>query len=166
MRAVRSVLEPANVLAYEPLRCSLTLQSLTCSAALLAVLPVAASLGLACSSAQRGKDSEMSPNGASGRPAIEIRVRNESAFDFERVRVRFPETGEADYGAVPSGGLSAFHDTTLAYRYAPVVVKTGDRELAFQPIDYVGERKLDVGRYTYALGVDSGVLTIKLEREP
>jgi len=108
----------------------------------------------------------MSQKAASGKPTIEIRVRNESALDFERVQVRFPETGEIDYGAVPRGGSSSFRDTALAYRYAPVVVKTRARQFVFQPIDYVGERTLDAGRYTYALGVEGGVLTIKLEREP
>ena len=108
----------------------------------------------------------MSQEGASGSPAVEIRVRNESPVDFEHVTVQFPQTGEpVDFGAVRRGGSSGFHNVALAYRYAPVQVKAGERELVFQPIDYVGEQELDAGRYTYVLGVDSGVLTIELERD-
>lgn len=115
---------------------------------------------------KQDKDVEMSQEGASGTPAVQIRVRNESPVDFEHVTVRFPQTEEAaDFGAVPRGESSGFHTTAVAYRYASVQVKAGERELAFQPIDYVGEQELDAGRYTYVLGVDNGVLTIELERD-
>ena len=108
----------------------------------------------------------MSQEGASGTPAVEIRVRNESPVDFEQVTVRFPQTEEAaDFGAVPSGESSGFQSVALAYRYAPAQVKAGERDLVFQPFDYVGEQELDPGRYTYVLGVANGVLTIELERD-
>ena len=81
------------------------------------------------------------------------------------MRVRFPDKGEVDYGAVPDRGVTTYHGMTRAYRYAPVVAKTGDRELMFQPMDYVGEQELAAGRYTYVLRVENGTLTITLERD-
>ena len=104
-------------------------------------------------------------SGSTGRPKIEIRIRNESGLDFRHVQARFPETGETDYGAVPNGSASAYHGTTRAYRYAQVVAKTGDKELSFQPMDYVGEQDLAPGRYTYVLRVQNGVLVVELERD-
>lgn len=102
---------------------------------------------------------------AGGNTKVGVRVRNESGEDLNRVRVRFPDTGETDYGAIPNGATSAFHATTRAYRYAPVVANARDRELSFQPMDYVGEQELAAGRYTYVLRVSSGVLTIALEND-
>ncbi len=94
---------------------------------------------------------------------VEIRVRNETTFDLERVLARFPDTEEVDYGALPRGRSSDFHATTRAYPYAPIRAATADGDLVFQPMDYVGEEQLRPGRYTYVLGVDGGVLTVTLE---
>ena len=135
------------------------------SEARMAALPVVTFLVLACSSTSSDKEAEVSSAGSPGKPKIEIRIRNESGLNFEWVRVRFPETGDIDYGAIPNGATSAYHDTTRAYRYASVVAKAGDKELSFQPMDYVGEQELAAGRYTYVLRVVNGVLTIELERD-
>lgn len=131
----------------------------------LAVLPVVTLLALTCAAALPDKEAQISTSRVADKPKIEIRVRNESGLHFEWVRVRFPETGEIDYGAVANGAVSAYHATTRAYRYASVLTKTGDGELSFQPMDYVGEQELAAGRYTYVLRVDHGVLTIELERD-
>lgn len=95
---------------------------------------------------------------------VEIRIRNNSDLDFDRVRVHFPDQREVDYGVVPKGGVSAFRTVDHAYRYAGFSVNAGNRELSLQPIDYLGEEELAAGRYTYAIGVDNGRLTVKLEK--
>jgi hypothetical protein len=108
---------------------------------------------------------ELPVNPASGGPRgrVEIRIRNGSALDFEQVRVHLPDEPEVDYGPVPRGGVTAFRATSRAYRYAGFTVKAGGQELSLQPIDYLGERELPAGRYTYVLGVDDGRLTVHLE---
>jgi hypothetical protein len=93
-----------------------------------------------------------------------IRIQNATGENFDRVRVYFPDRCEVDYGAVAKGSLSAFRGTRRAYRYAGLKVTVGDRELSLQPIDYVGERELAPGRYTYVLGIEEGRLTIALEK--
>ena len=95
--------------------------------------------------------------------SVEIRVRNGSDLDFDRVRVHFPDGRDMDYGPVPKGGVTVFQSIGRAYRYAGFSVQAGTQELSLQPIDYLGERELPVGRYTYALGVDNGRLTVQLE---
>ena len=106
----------------------------------------------------------MNPTSGAGSGSVEVRIRNDSNLDFDRVRVQFPDQHEVDYGPVPQGGVTAFQPTSRAYRYAGVSVEAGDQELAWQPIDYLGEQELSAGRYTYALGVDNGQLTMQLER--
>jgi hypothetical protein len=107
----------------------------------------------------------MIQEGGTRTPQVSIRVKNASQFDFECVSVRFPGTDEpTDFGPIPSGGLSAFTRVNVAYRYAQIRVVAASQEWVFQPIDYVGEQPLEVGRYTYVLGVSDNVLTIDLNR--
>jgi hypothetical protein len=98
------------------------------------------------------------------REGINIRVRNDSAADFDRVVIVFPKQQEVDYGRLARGDVSQFRATAQAYRYAGVRVTIGQRELALNPIDYVGEQPLAPGRYTYVLGVEGDRLTLSLER--
>jgi hypothetical protein len=95
---------------------------------------------------------------------IEIRIRNSSEIDFDSVRVVFPDRDEAHFGPIAKGASSDFKRTTRAYRYAEVHVNAGGKELMLMPYDYVGEHELPPGRYTYVLGVQSGRLTIDLEK--
>jgi hypothetical protein len=94
---------------------------------------------------------------------IEIRIRNDSEIDFDSVRVVFPDRDEAHFGPIPKGASSDFKSTKRAYRYAEIHVNAGGRELRLQPYDYVGERALTPGRYTYVLGVQGDRLTVNLE---
>jgi hypothetical protein len=105
----------------------------------------------------------MSPSSGAESGPVEIRIKNDSDVDFDRVRVQFPDQHEIDYGPVPRGGVTDFQATDRAYRYAGVSVVAGDQELSLQPIDFLGERELSMGRYTYLLGVEDGRLTLRLE---
>jgi hypothetical protein len=93
---------------------------------------------------------------------VEIRIRNGSNVDFDRVVVEFPGPRGVDYGSVPKGSVTAFQSVTRAYRYAGVSVKAGSQQLSLQPIDYMGEKELSPGRYTYLLDIDKGSLTLQL----
>lgn len=106
----------------------------------------------------------MTPTGDETSGRVEIRIKNGSDVDFDRVRVHFPDQREVDYGPVPKGGVTAFQATSRAYRYAGFSVRAGNQELSLHPIDYVGEQELPPGRYTYSLGVDNGRLTVQLEK--
>ncbi|MFA5264708.1 MAG: hypothetical protein WC378_12875 [Opitutaceae bacterium] len=97
------------------------------------------------------------------RGPLEIRIRNGSEVDFELVRVHFPDRHDVNYGRVPKGGITAFRTTERAYRYAGFTVKAGSKELTLNPIDYMGEKELSAGCYTYVLGVQNGQLTVQLE---
>lgn len=96
---------------------------------------------------------------------VEIRIRNISGKDFERVRVRFPDSAaDIDYGSLPAGGLSDYHATKRAYRYASLVARIDNRDYSFQPMDYTGETELESGRYTYAVSIgENNTLAVRLE---
>ncbi len=106
----------------------------------------------------------MNPTSGAGSGSVEIRIRNDSNVDFDRVQVEFPDQHDVDYGPIPKGGVTDFRVTNRAYRYARVSVEAGDQNLLIQPIDYLGEPELSAGRYTYSLDVDNGQLTMKLEK--
>lgn len=95
---------------------------------------------------------------------IEIQIRNGSEIDFDSVRIVFPDRDEAQFGPIPKGASSDFKSTARAYRYAEIHVNASGRELRLQPYDYVGERPLDPGRYSYVLGVQGERLTVDLEK--
>ncbi len=95
---------------------------------------------------------------------VEIRIRNAGEVDLDHIRVSFPDGLEVDYGSVPKGGLSAFHSAGRAYRYAGISAQAAGRALSLQPTDYLGETELPAGRYTYAVSVAGGQLTLELER--
>lgn len=106
----------------------------------------------------------MSPRGVQGDGHVEIRVRNASTVDFDRVVVDFPDRARVDYGRVVKGADSEFQRTARAYRYAGIRITASGREWALSPIDYVGEQPLSAGRYTYVIGLDGDRVTLTLER--
>lgn len=95
---------------------------------------------------------------------VEIRIRNAADLDFDQIRVSLPDSHEIDYGPVPSGGLSEFHPATRAFRYAGISVNAAGRSYSLQPTDYLGEKELPAGRYTYVVNVTGGQLTLELEK--
>ncbi len=106
------------------------------------------------------EDTQMAAPEETGGP-VEINIQNNSTVDFGRVVVSFPGQTE-DYGAVGSGGESAYRTVEKAYRYAYVEASAGQDQFVLQPIDYTGETLLEPGRYSYALDLVNGELTLEL----
>lgn len=106
----------------------------------------------------------MKPNRSDQSAPVELRIRNATDVDFDGIRVSLPDGVEVDYGPVPKGGLSAFHPASRAYRYAGISVQAAGRNYSLQPADYLGEKELPPGRYTYAVSVTGGQLTLALEK--
>lgn len=94
-----------------------------------------------------------------------LRVENASAVDFSSVTVAFPGAA-LSYGAVPSGGASAYREVETAYSYAAVGIQAAGETYTAVPYDYVGETPLAVGRYTYVLGLDGPRIVLELRADP
>jgi len=81
-----------------------------------------------------------------------IRIENSSQWDYDKVYVDSPG-GKYNYGPVKKSSKSDYKQFEVAYQYAYVKVTIGDRTFILQPYDYLGEVRLDDGRYTYQLNV-------------
>jgi heat shock protein HslJ len=118
-----------------------------------------------------------SPNPSRFANIARIRVSNGGAVDFDDVTVQFPGlTGRADewtiggttidYGRVPAGSSSFYgYSGTAVYRYAQVEVSAGGKVYRFQPGDYVGEKRLKPGRYTYVLTLEGERVDLRLTKD-
>ncbi|MBC6696589.1 hypothetical protein [Hymenobacter sp. BT190] len=107
------------------------------------------------------KDDDASPDG------VAIRVRNASPYAFESVLVNTSD-GENSYGALAIGQSTQYKPFASAYSYAYVKVMINGQAVVWQPIDYVGEKKLEDGKYTYVLGIEDLAnqrISFRLEKE-
>ena len=83
-----------------------------------------------------------------------IRVENSAEVDFKEVLVN-SGSGNVAFGTIRAGKKSKYKGFESAYRYGFVSVLANGTELRIQPYDYVGETPLEIGYYTYKLGMDN-----------
>ncbi len=100
--------------------------------------------------------------------SVEIRVTNISSYQYDNVFVN-TSGGEANFGTIKAGESSNYQSFEKAYRYAFVELEIDGKVFTIQPIDYVGETLLDIGRYSYRINADTtftqfGGLSIELEQ--
>ena len=82
-----------------------------------------------------------------------IRVENTSDVDFDSFVVHFPDQVE-EFGHVAAGRTTAYRNINRAYRYAYTEAFSGKRKFLLQPIDFVGEKFVPPGIYTYQYRVN------------
>jgi hypothetical protein len=97
----------------------------------------------------------------------EVRVQNATGADLDEVRVYVPtsEQEPVAFGPVASGALTEYRELPVAYRYVRVEASGPAGSFMLHPYDFVGERPLRPGRYTYRLGVVDGRLTLELDMD-
>ena len=96
-----------------------------------------------------------------------IRVRNQSAYQFENVVVNTYNQPKS-YGVIKQGQNSVYMKFDMAYRYAYIKLTAAEKELILQPIDFVGETPLEPGKYTYSLSISDfnrGRLELKFQED-
>ncbi|WP_439487435.1 hypothetical protein [Algoriphagus sp.] len=99
------------------------------------------------------------PNG------VLIRVENSSEVDFKDVLVN-SGSGNVEFGTIRAGKKSEYKGFESAYRYGFVSLLANGTESRIQPYDYVGETPLEIGYYTYKIGMhrsDSDTPNLTLE---
>ena len=82
----------------------------------------------------------------------EIRLSNSSQHDFKNIIIN-TGTGEVAFGDLGSGKQTEYKKFDRAYRYAFVKLEIDGKVYTIQPIDYVGEKALNAGRYAYQINV-------------
>jgi hypothetical protein len=99
-----------------------------------------------------------------------IRIKNVSDVELKNVIVQFP-TQKEDYGNIHPGNTTGYRKVDKAYGYAHIQSEIEGMEAVIQPEDYMGEKLLPTGKYTYTLtynpnSVDKfSNLDMKLTRE-
>lgn len=81
-----------------------------------------------------------------------IRITNISKYDFCNV-VLDPVSGPVNCGIIKKGETTCYRSFDTAYHYAYIRFNIGDKEFKLQPIDYVGEQPLGIGKFTYAIDI-------------
>jgi hypothetical protein len=89
---------------------------------------------------------------------LEIRVANHSNVPIEEVRIGFPSQTE-EYGTILPKGVTEYRVVKKAYRYAQLAARIDGEEVVIQPFDYVGEKPLKGGKYTYVLTINKKATT-------
>jgi len=94
--------------------------------------------------------------------SVMIRVQNVGDVELRDVVIEFPSQTEP-YGNISPKDSTDYHKVTKAYRYAYIEATIDGTTKIIQPIDYVGERRLSGGNYTYRLKFDLTKESLKLE---
>jgi hypothetical protein len=79
-------------------------------------------------------------------PASQIRVLNNTKLPLHHIVVN-----GHDYGELMPGKASGYQAIQPAYRYANIALLAGGRQLQLAPDDYVGEKPLGVGKFSYVI---------------
>lgn len=82
--------------------------------------------------------------------ATRIRIKNISPYNYELLLV-----GNQFFGDLKSGQETEYKIFDYAYRYNSVSLAINGQVLKFGPMDYVGEKPLEHGYFTYLIGVQN-----------
>jgi hypothetical protein len=83
---------------------------------------------------------------------VQIRIWNDSSYVFDDL---FVDTngGLNEFGSLKPDEISEYKKFIFAYRLAYVSFKIDGQAYLIQPVDYLGEEKLQDGKYTYKIDV-------------
>ena len=102
-----------------------------------------------CVGCSGGQDLQPRPTDVCPNPRLVcFRVENASDLSFERFDVEFVGQLES-FGPLAAGQLSEYRRVKAAFSYAYTDARAGELRFLLQPIDYLGERPLKPGLYTY-----------------
>lgn len=113
-------------------------------------------------------DEELDPpiNFVDGNPNdVEIAVKNESSFRLDSFYIN-TSGGENLYKNISRNRTSDYKTYLFSYSYFYIRFKADGKEFIHQPIDYVGEQRIENGRYQLKIrGVDTSSLSFSFQLE-
>jgi hypothetical protein len=86
---------------------------------------------------------------------VEVRVENGSTLTFDD-GILYVGGDSILFPDLKPGEATPYKEVERAYRIATVRVVSGTDTTGLQPIDFVGEKRLRPGRYTYVLSFFEG----------
>ena len=94
------------------------------------------------------EENELGPNFADSNPNdVEIRIANKSSFIIDSVYLN-TSGGEHNYNSIRKFQTTGYKSFDFAYPIFNLKFYVNAKEFQITPIDYVGEEKIDNGRYT------------------
>jgi hypothetical protein len=95
---------------------------------------------------------------------VQLRIENQCNLKIDSVAVISPG-GKQVYYTINNGEKSGYKSYSFIYNYAYIKLYSGSEYKVVQPIDYVGETKIETGRYTYRLfmGVNGAATYLSVE---
>ena len=92
-----------------------------------------------------------------------IRIKNASHYDFCSIKMVAADGTTANYGTLRAGETTCYNVYQEAYSYAYISLKINGEDYVFQPVDYVGETPLGIGKFCYALSIDNAYKMINIK---
>ena len=91
--------------------------------------------------------------------SIKIRVANKSNVEMKNIIITYYSDDEdysqhEDYGDLAPGETADYRAVSASYRYAPMEAVIGGKQIRLFVSDFVGERPIPNGNYTYELTYD------------
>ncbi|MEO6302134.1 MAG: hypothetical protein ABIP51_03070 [Bacteroidia bacterium] len=80
-----------------------------------------------------------------------IRIKNISSNDYCNVIIKGQDGVTVNYGSLKSGETSCYNSYDKMYRYSYIKVTIDGEDFELQPIDFVGETPLEIGKFTYSV---------------
>lgn len=93
---------------------------------------------------------------------VQIRVKNATGNTIYDCTVD-PDDHSYNFGEMSNEANSAYHTFPKAYRYAYLKLTMNNKPYTLQPYDYVGEKLLTSGKYTYKITYISASDRLSLE---
>jgi len=93
-----------------------------------------------------------------------LRVKNGSSVTIQEVQIN-SNGAEAVFGQLQPGEISDYLRMPHLYSLSLIHVKADTLDLALVPFDYVGERALEAGKYTYTLFILKDDLSYSVQKD-
>lgn len=94
--------------------------------------------------------------------AVMLRVRNATGLDLASVKLN----KRYSFGDLANGAVSEYMKVEGMHRFSYAEALAGNRKVVCQPRDYMGEKLLPPGHYTYTITLSGDALGIDCATDP
>ena len=92
-----------------------------------------------------------------------IRIKNASNYDFCTIKMIAADGTIANYGILRAGETTCYNVYQEAYGYSYLSLRIDGEDYIFQPMDYVGETPLGIGKFCYSISINKAFKMIEIK---
>lgn len=112
---------------------------------------------------ESGEPTPTSPPTSTG--AVYVRLYNDTGVTVHKVKVGFPEGVVISEATMAPGAYSEYVRPEVAYRIASLQATADGHPYRTTPTDYVGEKPLEPGNYTYSIRLVEGAMFLEFGQD-